>query len=184
MQLQLNQPGRLCSLCGAPTDHSGKGTYCRDCHREYNREWRKRNPDKVAASIERQKRDPDFHAKRAAYARAQRARNPEKHRKKAREWAQRNREARRATDIRVRFGLELDEYRAILAQGCTICGSHYRMCLDHNHANGKVRDALCGPCNSTLGFMKDDPERLRAAAAYLEEHRAPQNPRNKSHHPD
>lgn len=41
-------------------------------------------------------------------------------------------------------------------------------CLDHCHRTGKVRGMLCGPCNLALGLMRDNPERLRKAAAYLE----------------
>jgi hypothetical protein len=31
-----------------------------------------------------------------------------------------------------------------------------------------VRGVLCGPCNLALGHVKDDPERLRRMAEYLE----------------
>jgi hypothetical protein len=42
---------------------------------------------------------------------------------------------------------------------------------DHDHVTGKVRGILCGPCNMTLGHAKDDPERLRSLADYVEKHR-------------
>jgi hypothetical protein len=34
----------------------------------------------------------------------------------------------------------------------------------------KVRGLLCSTCNSGLGFLKDDPEVLRGALAYLRRH--------------
>lgn len=169
-----------CPRCDTPLpnrDQRRNGTYCRECRRRYNQEWRKRNPEKVVAIQQREQRrrreDPAYRAQKLAREQALRDKNREQVRESNRRYAAKNREARWAYDIRRRFGLSLDEYRAILARGCAICGSHERVCLDHDHATGQVRDALCVPCNSTLGFMQDSPERLRAAADYLEEHRPP-----------
>lgn len=68
--------------------------------------------------------------------------------------------------------------RLVSAQGgqCAICetsdpgmrGWH----IDHCHASGRTRAALCGRCNIALGYMSDSPARLRAAAAYIERHAA------------
>lgn len=125
------------------------------------------------------------------YQRWQRAQNLEKHREYDRRFKERNRERLReqaralyAADpaphieqsrrsiVKRKYGLTLEEYDAIRARGCAICGRHGpRMALDHDHTNGKVRDALCNNCNNGLGRFGDDPTRLRAAASYLEKHR-------------
>ncbi len=87
----------------------------------------------------------------------------------------------RANQLR-RYGLTIDSYEALLqAQGraCAICGDtnpkNYRgrnesFCVDHDHVTGKVRGLLCNLCNNGIGALGDDPERVRAALAYLELH--------------
>lgn len=78
--------------------------------------------------------------------------------------------------VRRFYGISLAEYHAMVEkQGgvCAICGRsdevHGRaLAIDHCHDTGVVRGALCGPCNRAIGLFKDDPSRLRNAAAYLE----------------
>lgn len=62
-------------------------------------------------------------------------------------------------------------------EACAICGTEALiddLHVDHDHACCKrgscgicVRGLLCQPCNIAIGYMRDDPERLMAAAAYL-----------------
>lgn len=73
-------------------------------------------------------------------------------------------------NIKRRYGLTIEEYHAMKAAGCGICGrKDGRIVMDHDHRNGKVRLALCNGCNVGLGSFEDDPARMRAAAAYVEE---------------
>ena len=53
-------------------------------------------------------------------------------------------------------------------QVCEICGCSCDPHLDHDHKTGKFRGYICGSCNRALGMVKDNPEILRRAAAYLE----------------
>jgi hypothetical protein len=82
-----------------------------------------------------------------------------------------------------KYGLNSERYAEILAGqggGCAICGrlpgaTAKKFHVDHDHrccpvgsSCGKcVRGILCGPCNSGIGLLGDDPDRVRAAAVYL-----------------
>lgn len=81
------------------------------------------------------------------------------------------------------YGLTWQAYQALLAsQGnaCAICrracASGRMLAVDHDHSccpdprmscGRCIRGLLCGACNQGIGKFEDEPERLRAAAAYL-----------------
>jgi hypothetical protein len=56
------------------------------------------------------------------------------------------------------------------ARCCAICAATDDLVGDHDHATGLARGVLCRNCNLAIGNFRDDPVRLRAAAAYLERH--------------
>jgi hypothetical protein len=78
-----------------------------------------------------------------------------------------------------RYGLTPLEYlRLEEASGgvCAVCGQppsgkRDRLVVDHDHVTNKVRGMVCHPCNSGIGLFQDDPERLRAAAQWVQTHR-------------
>lgn len=59
---------------------------------------------------------------------------------------------------------------------CAICKVSFdtvdRIHADHKHGTWpkQTRALLCPGCNVGLGYFKDDPERMRAAADYVEKH--------------
>lgn len=57
---------------------------------------------------------------------------------------------------------------------CDICGEKeenckIRLCIDHNHINGKFRGFLCHHCNLALGYLKDNIKIINNAAKYLQD---------------
>jgi hypothetical protein len=81
----------------------------------------------------------------------------------------------RTYHLKRRYGITAEESDAMLeAQGglCAICRTAPAAHVDHNHDSGEVRELLCFNCNGGLGQFKDDPGVLRAAADYVERHRA------------
>ena len=57
---------------------------------------------------------------------------------------------------------------------CAICKrpSRKKLAWDHKHLTGKLRGLLCFRCNSAIGNLDEDLERLKAAITYLEKYNA------------
>ncbi len=80
------------------------------------------------------------------------------------------------------YRITLDEYDDMDSrQGgvCAIClkpcRRFKRLSIDHDHKTGAVRGLLCQSCNAGIGNLRDDPEILAAAKAYLDKWRAKLN---------
>ncbi len=86
-------------------------------------------------------------------------------------------EARRAIIIKNKYGLSSEDYQKMIKEQdnvCKICGKPEagypgKLSVDHNHETGKIRGLLCHGCNCGIGFLKEDPEILKRAIAYLRE---------------
>lgn len=48
------------------------------------------------------------------------------------------------------------------------CGNTTKLHMDHNHTTGEFRALLCNGCNSALGFLKENPERISGLREYIE----------------
>lgn len=86
-----------------------------------------------------------------------------------------------------RYGLTKSDFEAMWTaqEGrCGICGKELhrtgmKSCnIDHDHSNGIVRGLLCRACNSGIGLLGDDPERLRAALEWLKRSDSPAGERS------
>lgn len=64
-----------------------------------------------------------------------------------------NKEWLLAHNVRSKYKLDLAEYREILDSPCEVCGiTDKRRVLDHDHATGLVRSALCHECNTKVDW--------------------------------
>ena len=68
---------------------------------------------------------------------------------------------------------EVDHEISLRDNKCDICGEESdhrfkKLNVDHCHETNAVRGFLCFSCNVMIGQSKDDPDRLRKAADYLE----------------
>ena len=80
-----------------------------------------------------------------------------------------------------RWGLTAEEYARLVERGCAICGGNQpfgrNWSMDHRHdcvacvgekgCPSCFRDLLCSKCNSGLGQLDDDTERMERAIEYL-----------------
>ena len=72
------------------------------------------------------------------------------------------------------YGVTVAQYDRMLAeQGgrCAICGNGpgaKGLAVEHCHTTGRVRALLCGPCNSAIGLLREDPQIFAAAVTYLQ----------------
>lgn len=137
------------------------------------------------ARYQAQKDDPEFRAKINARNRARDAENPERKAEYGRRYRakvktdplrlERDRlKSRLYTRKKTRRLSGVKNPTAELKVGmCSVRDCPYvgPLVFDHWHAgpkDGEFRGWLCSNCNSGLGFFADNPDRLRAAAEYLE----------------
>ena len=115
---------------------------CRSCRNAMSRAWNKKNRKSRTESNKKWRHE-----------------NPEK-----------NRECWRSSYLLRSYGITEAAYQDMLAgQGghCLLCDATDDLVVDHNHETEEVRGILCRACNSGLGHLGDNPERVLAAYHYL-----------------
>lgn len=80
----------------------------------------------------------------------------------------------------MQLGIPYSVYTSMLEQsggGCSICNrTTVKLCIDHDHKNGRIRMLLCRRCNFLVGFIeKGGIELVKRAISYVEHHQDPNN---------
>lgn len=165
---RCNENKSLEAFSKSNASKDGYHTWCKPCKAASTREWQLANRDTIRAK------------QRAEYAADGTAA-----REQARQWHHANRERslanKRAWKLSI-YGLAPADYERLLAsQGgaCAICHTkdvHRRkgdreFSVDHCHETRSVRGLLCHHCNVGLGHFFDNPDLMRAAAEYLDQHK-------------
>ena len=191
----MSENKKTCSKCGEAKALSefykrnrskdGLEYRCIVCKKKLNKAYRESNRDRESARVRAY-----YAANRDARRRVQKA-YADSHKEEAalrqKAWVEANREhhiayhkayhagksPRRHNYLKKRYGITQEDYDLMLenqSHGCKICGAprgRSRLSVDHCHTTGKVRGLLCSPCNSGLGYFKDNPAVLASAIKYL-----------------
>jgi len=140
----------------------GRRSYCKICHCEYQK-TRRQDPAVRAKDNERSR---GWHRKHAAAASA----------------------AAHRSHIRRKYGITIEEFEEQAAAQDNLCaacgclqsqrqtgrhkkGQRRRLCIDNDHATGKIRGLLCDKCNRALGLLDDNLDKVRRLAIYLSKHK-------------
>ena len=134
---------------------------------EITKRWREKNPERYREINRNYKR---LHRDKINKQRsAERAANPAKFSEKYRVWREKNKDRRSKYNRDWRMRKRHVDHP--MPDNCEICDAPRQdrnLYWDHDHATGLHRGWLCNHCNLAIGQMAESPNRLRAAAYYLE----------------
>lgn len=83
------------------------------------------------------------------------------------EWSRRNRSKLNAEGTARRLRKQEETAARPKPDTCEVCGNEGKIVFDHCHSSNRFRGWLCYACNTALGLLNDDPERLEKLTAYL-----------------
>lgn len=76
--------------------------------------------------------------------------------------------------LKNKYGISLSEFGAMIQSqggGCASCGgastSKKGFHVDHDHKTGAIRGILCSGCNTALGLLKEDIDRMQKLIDYV-----------------
>lgn len=108
------------------------------------------------------------------------SKDPEKFRKRTRDWRQNHLHEIRSQDknrrLLKRYGLTIEERDQMIEdQGgkCALCKRDFhdknKPNVDHDHETGRVRGILCFSCNQALGKLGDTYAKMLSVLEYLKD---------------
>ena len=158
------------------TNLDGMRDWCKNCCAASTKLYRKNNPEKCTEHrINWRKNNPE---RTRELNNNWHKNNPEKSRANYERYKLKYPTKQKEKDLKYKYGLTLEAYDILVDEHkgyCGICGTHEteivskrtKLCIDHDHATGKVRGLLCHSCNKLLGNAKDNQQILLNAIQYL-----------------
>ena len=149
----------------------GFGYWCKTCKKKYQQTGK--GKESHSKALKKYQQSEKGKACQTKYSKSERGRAH--HKKNNREWYKRK---GRDYSLKFNYGITLKQYEKMLKQQnevCAICGEvnldGRKLCVDHDHKTGKIRELLCDNCNHVLGMSKENVDRLTKAILYLEKHK-------------
>ncbi len=155
----MNNALRLCSGCKCEKEEkqfysrmSYKRAYqCKECEKRKNSERQKLQTKET----------------RRIYRETFKEKNPWAHRK---------------AELKYRYGLTPEDVEEMIGHQMGMCANRgcgrkielhgtkrkNKACIDHCHASGEIRGLLCNGCNTALGFLEEDKNRILGLTEYLQ----------------
>ena len=147
VEKELNNFGR----CSANKD--GINNWCKPCNVDAVRQRRLANP------TQRKEYNSSVPDKIKTYSKTYRTNN---------------KEARKNSLLKVRYGITLEQYNDLYQRQNAVCAVCHKpnsngkpLFVDHNHTTGQVRGLLCSTCNTALGMLQEDITIISNLAEYL-----------------
>jgi len=115
--------------------------------------------------------------KDSAFRREYYRQDPKKFQKRTKKWQLANPEKFklmcRRSNLKRTWGLTLEQKAQIVKSQnnrCAICSNIFqnKICIDHDHNTGKIRQLLCVACNAGIGNFKENILILKSAISYIE----------------
>jgi len=143
----------------------------KDKIRQYNKQYNLKNRDKV------KKWKTRYYYENKKTIRKYRKKYYKNHKKESLIWYHNNKDRAKGYFLKYHYNLTMeDKQKMIQSQNnkCAICGNLFEnsnnTCVDHIEIDGiiRVRGILCRSCNTMLGYAKDSILLLKSAINYLE----------------
>jgi hypothetical protein len=141
---------------GKKAPKHGLSSWCKSCQSEVAKKWNRANPEKCKANFRKWAKKDN-----GAYYQANKERLAP---------------LIRRSNLKLRYGITPEQYEQMFRDQngvCAICSEpplKERLCVDHDHKTGAVRELLCKDCNVAIARFRENPDSLAAAINYLNKH--------------
>lgn len=159
---------------------------CKSCTSIYKKEHYRNNKDKIKKyhqTYNKNNKELIKHKRTIYYNN-----NKESFQKRTKKYREQNKSHIKNRHLMYKYNITMNEKLDILYyqnNKCKLCeiqldihNNQNFVHLDHDHSTNKIRGILCGNCNASIGFSRENIEYIKNAITYLEKNNKFENIRN------